>query len=89
MWQRRPTEPAVLSDAKSRLTEQLERAWTKKRSRGPEPDAVLHAPEILDALLQRFTMAPLEEPRGSAPAQLWRVEADGEQPGGRFRRHAG
>lgn len=52
MWQRRPTEPAVLSDAKSRLTEQLERAWTKKRSRGPEPDAVLLAPEILDALLE-------------------------------------
>ncbi len=46
-------------------------------------EGMVTAHEILDALLQRFTMAPLEEPRGSAPAQLWRVEADGEQPGGR------
>ncbi len=51
MTLRRPTEPDILAAAKDRLTDDLARAWQQKRSRGPEPDAVLHAPEILDALL--------------------------------------
>ena len=39
--------------------------------------------EILEMLGARFAMAPAEEPRGSAPAALWNVEADDHQPGGR------
>lgn len=38
--------------------------------------------EILDALSARFTMHPASEPRGAAPAALWRVEPDKTQPGG-------
>lgn len=39
--------------------------------------------EILAMLESRFEMTPAEEPRGSAPAALWQVAADDEQPGGR------
>ncbi len=52
MRHRRPTEPAVLAEAKERLTEETAHAWRQKRSRGPEPDAVLHDPAILDSLLR-------------------------------------
>lgn len=45
-------------------------------------EGMVTAREVLAALGQRFTMAPLDEPRGSAPAKLWQVEADGHQPGG-------
>lgn len=38
--------------------------------------------EILDALRERFTLHPASEPRGAAPAALWRVESDATQPGG-------
>ena len=38
--------------------------------------------EILDALETRFRLTPLDEPRGAAPAELWRVDPDAEQPGG-------
>ncbi|HSO68651.1 MAG TPA: AAA family ATPase [Arachnia sp.] len=51
MWHRRPTEPAVLGAAKDRLTEETAHAWRQKRSRGPEPDPLLHDPEILNSLL--------------------------------------
>ena len=51
MWHRRPTEPAVLAEAKDRLTEETAHAWRQKRSRGPEPDPLLHDPEILNSLL--------------------------------------
>ena len=51
MWLRRPAEPDVLSADKARLTEETAHAWRQKRSRGPETDALLHTPEILDSLL--------------------------------------
>ncbi|MHA6525777.1 GTP 3',8-cyclase MoaA [Tessaracoccus sp. G1721] len=38
--------------------------------------------EILEALETRFTLTPLDEPRGAAPAELWRVEPDTHQEGG-------
>lgn len=38
--------------------------------------------EILAALSERFDMEPASEPRGAAPAALWRVAADDTQPGG-------
>ncbi|MHA6523506.1 AAA family ATPase [Tessaracoccus sp. G1721] len=47
----RPTEPAVLASAKERLNEETAHAWRQKRSRGPEPDVILHNPAILDSLL--------------------------------------
>lgn len=52
MWLRRPTEPAVLAEAKERLTGELERAWRQERARGPELDPILRSPEILEPLLQ-------------------------------------
>ena len=38
--------------------------------------------EILALLTERFSLEPASEPRGSAPAELWRVHADERQPGG-------
>lgn len=38
--------------------------------------------EILASLASRFRIEPASEPRGAAPAALWRVAADGTQPGG-------
>ena len=38
--------------------------------------------EILALLGERFDLAPAAEPRGSAPAELWRVAPDDRQPGG-------
>ncbi len=42
------------------------------------------AAEILAALETRFRLHPLDEPRGSAPAELWGVAPDQRQPGGRL-----
>ncbi len=42
------------------------------------------ASEILAELGTRFELAALDEPRGSAPAELWGVAADDTQPGGRL-----
>ena len=42
------------------------------------------AAEILAALETRFQLHPLDEPRGSAPAELWGVAPDLRQPGGRL-----
>ncbi|AKE42252.1 molybdenum cofactor biosynthesis protein A [Corynebacterium kutscheri] len=41
------------------------------------------AQEILSVLQTRYTLSPIDE-RGSAPAQLWRVHADNNQPGGKI-----
>ena len=38
--------------------------------------------EILSLLGERFELAPAAEPRGAAPAELWRVAAGSGQPGG-------
>lgn len=38
--------------------------------------------EILQLLGTEFTLSQHSEPRGTAPAELWRVEADETQPGG-------
>lgn len=38
--------------------------------------------EILAQLRTRFGLTPLDEPRGAAPAELWRVAPDDRQPGG-------
>lgn len=40
--------------------------------------------ELLDILGARFTLTSLDEPRGTAPAELWEVAPDGRQPGGRI-----
>ena len=48
----RPAEPDVLAHSRERLTDDLALAWQQKRSRGPELDAVLHAPEVVQALLE-------------------------------------
>ncbi len=42
------------------------------------------AHEILDLLAARYAMTPVEEPRGAAPAALWRIAPDSTQPGGRI-----
>ena len=42
------------------------------------------AAEILAILAERFELAPLDEPRGAAPAELWSVAADATQPGGQI-----
>uniref|UniRef100_UPI0009FE0369 GTP 3',8-cyclase MoaA n=1 Tax=Tessaracoccus bendigoensis TaxID=72764 RepID=UPI0009FE0369 len=41
------------------------------------------ATEILDQLRGRYRLSALEEPRGAAPAELWAVAPDENQPGGR------
>ena len=38
--------------------------------------------EILASLASRFRIEQAEEPRGAAPAALWRVAPDAQQPGG-------
>lgn len=38
--------------------------------------------ELLALLRQRFRLAPASEERGGAPAELWQVEPDADQPGG-------
>lgn len=45
-------------------------------------DDMVTAPEILAVLGAAFELEPAVEPRGAAPAQLWRVAADGDRPGG-------
>ncbi|SDL66263.1 AAA family ATPase [Tessaracoccus oleiagri] len=69
----RPEEPAVLRAVGARLTWELARAWSHKRTRGPEPDAVLREPELVEALLAMTdgTCAYCErrlEPQGSDSA---------------------
>jgi cyclic pyranopterin phosphate synthase len=43
---------------------------------------MVSATEILALLAERFTLTPLAEPRGAAPAERWAVAADATQPGG-------
>lgn len=45
-------------------------------------DGMVTAHEILAALGEHLTMTPIDEPTSSAPAKLWRVAADAQQPGG-------
>ncbi|WP_203567104.1 GTP 3',8-cyclase MoaA [Aestuariimicrobium ganziense] len=40
------------------------------------------AAEILEALGEHFTLTPLDEPRGAAPAELWQVHPTEQTPGG-------
>ncbi|HJE51917.1 MAG TPA: GTP 3',8-cyclase MoaA, partial [Tessaracoccus flavescens] len=47
-------------------------------------DGMVTASEILAALGERFTLTPLDEPRGAAPAEVWAVAPDATQPGGRL-----
>ena len=47
-------------------------------------DQMVTAGEILQELGRRFVLEPAEEPRGTAPAEMWHVAADAEQPGGRL-----
>lgn len=48
----RPAQPAPLAAARDRLTDELARAWRQKRSRGPDLDPVLQAPEVIGTLLE-------------------------------------
>jgi cyclic pyranopterin phosphate synthase len=45
-------------------------------------DELVTADEVLALLGARFELSPAAEPRGSAPAGLWQVAPDGDQPGG-------
>ncbi|MFT3876933.1 MAG: GTP 3',8-cyclase MoaA [Propioniciclava sp.] len=45
-------------------------------------DDMVTATEILAALAGAFDLAPAVEPRGAAPAELWRIEARGDRPAG-------
>ncbi|MDF1487593.1 GTP 3',8-cyclase MoaA [Tessaracoccus caeni] len=47
-----------------------------------ERSGMVTAHEILDLLTARYTLTPVDEPRGAAPAALWRVAPDDTQPGG-------
>lgn len=40
--------------------------------------------EILDALGEHYTLTPGSTPRGAAPAEVWDVAPDANQPGGRI-----
>lgn len=44
-------------------------------------DRAISADDILSTLQRHFTLTPDPAPRGSAPAQLWRVHEDGEVVG--------
>ena len=46
-------------------------------------EQMVTAQEIMQTLRHRFALEPAEEPRGAAPAQLWQVAPDEDQPGGR------
>lgn len=45
-------------------------------------DELVTQQEILDTLRESYSLSAAEEPRGAAPAQLWRVDPDADQPGG-------
>ena len=47
-------------------------------------DAALTADDVLAALRAHFRLRPDPTPRGSAPAQLWLVDAGRDTPGGKF-----
>jgi GTP 3',8-cyclase len=47
-------------------------------------DAALSADDVLAALRPHFRLRPDPAPRGSAPAQLWLVDAGPGTPGGKF-----
>lgn len=47
-----------------------------------ERSGMVTAREILEVLRRRYAMTPVDEPRGAAPAALWRVAPDDTQPGG-------
>lgn len=47
-----------------------------------ERSGMVTAHEILDLLMVRYTLTPVDEPRGAAPAALWWVAPDDTQPGG-------
>lgn len=49
---------------------------------GWDRSRMVTAPEILEVLGRRFQLTPAQEARGAAPAELWRVAPDDEQPGG-------
>ena len=53
-----------------------ERKWKR--------DAGLNAEKILAILREQFTLQSDPEPRGSAPAELWLVEAGPDTPAGKF-----
>ena len=59
----------------------LEPSRHGRRQRGTGGDGQSDATEIR-RLAKRFDLAPAAEPRGSAPAELWRVAPDDRQPGG-------
>ncbi|MBO1032334.1 AAA family ATPase [Tessaracoccus sp. SD287] len=48
---RRLDEPGVLAEARPRLTNELEKAWRHKRSRGPDPDPLLQHPDVVAPLV--------------------------------------
>lgn len=61
-----------------RFIEQMPLGPSGEWSRGD----MVAAAEILSALAHRFTLEAADEPRGTAPAELWRVAADQSQAGG-------
>ncbi len=81
-------EPDVVPLAEFCLTRGYELRFIEQMPLGPKGEwdrgRMVTATEILDALSERFTLEALDEPRGSAPAELWHVAADDTQPGGRI-----
>lgn len=81
-------EVDVVALAEFCLTRGYELRFIEQMPLGPKHEWVregmVTASEILVALQARFTLAAVDEPRGSAPAEVWRVAADDGQPGGRI-----
>ncbi|WP_345578711.1 GTP 3',8-cyclase MoaA [Tessaracoccus lubricantis] len=80
-------EPDIVPLAQFCLERGYELRFIEQMPLGPkgewDREAMVTAEEILGALQERFSLSAAEEPRGAAPAQLWRVAADATQPGGR------
>ncbi|MBB1483891.1 GTP 3',8-cyclase MoaA [Tessaracoccus sp. MC1865] len=79
-------EPDIVPLAQFCLERGYQLRFIEQMPLGPkgewDRDAMVTAAQILGALEEQFDLSPAEEPRGAAPAQLWRVAADDAQPGG-------
>lgn len=79
-------ESAVLPLAHFCLERGLQLRFIEQMPLGPRHEwvrsAMVTQTEILSQLEQDFALSPLDEPRGSAPAELWQIAPDETQPGG-------
>ncbi|QLQ15002.1 MAG: GTP 3',8-cyclase MoaA [Micropruina sp.] len=79
-------EADVVPLAEFCLVRGFELRFIEQMPLGPEHEwdraALVTQDEILALLGERFRLVPAVLARGSAPAELWRVEPDAQQPGG-------